>query len=357
MEPGQIIGEYEVVDLIGSGGMGSVYRVRHTISDRAEAMKILLPDLRSAPDLAERFIREIKIQASLSHVNIASFYNAHRFENQLLMFMELVEGNSLHDRLQQGPIDLPEALHYITQVLGALAYAHERGVIHRDIKPRNILLTGERVVKLTDFGIATAAGDKHLTKTGAAIGSLLYMSPEQVKGGHGDARSDLYATAVMLYELVTGRRPFNGESDFAIMAAHVHQTPSPAIEVKPSTPMLLSRAIMKALEKEPGNRFQTAQEFRAVLEIVRSGGSTRALDPTPTSTKSFDAAAVLWDPALLDKIRKEFATYIGPMARILVERMAKRTQTVDELFGLLAAEIPSEKDRAKFLQWRRGAGW
>lgn len=341
MEPGQIVGDYEIVELIGSGGMGSVYRVRHLISDRAEAMKVLLADLRNAPDLAERFIREIKIQASLSHPNIASLYTAQRLDNQLLMFMELVEGISLHDRMEQSPIDLSEALDYIAQVLGALAYAHEKGVIHRDIKPRNLLLTHGRVIKLTDFGIATAAADKHLTKTGAAIGSLLYMSPEQINGGHGDARSDLYAAGVLLYELVTGRQPFDRDSQFAIMAAHMHQTPPAPIEVKADVPVLLSRAIMKALEKDPDRRFQTAQEFRVTIEMVRSG----AVVPT------LEAAEL--DPELLARIKKEFAVYIGPMARILVDRLSKRAQTVDELYKLLAAEIPSEPDRAKFLASRK----
>jgi serine/threonine protein kinase len=338
MEPGQIVGDYEVVELIGSGGMGTVYRVRHLISDRAEAMKVLLSDLRNAPDLADRFIREIKIQASLSHPNIASLYTAQRLDNQLLMFMELVEGISLHDRMEQGPMELSEALDYIAQVLAALAYAHEKGVIHRDIKPRNLLLTRDRVIKLTDFGIATAAGDKHITKTGAAVGSLLYMSPEQINGGHGDARSDLYATGVLLYELVTGRRPFDRESEFAIMAAHMHQTPAAPIEIKPDLPVLLSRATMKALEKDPDRRFQTAQEFRTMIEMAPM--------PVPSS----------WDPELLARIKKEFAVYIGPMARILVDRISKRAQTVDELYSLLAAEIPTPPDRAKFLASRKRMG-
>jgi serine/threonine protein kinase len=337
MQAGQIVGDYEIVELIGSGGMGSVYRVRHLISDRAEAMKVLLADLGNAPDLAERFIREIKIQASLTHPNIASLYTAQRQENQLLMFMELVDGISLYDRMAQGPMALSEALDYIAQVLGALTYAHEKGVIHRDIKPRNLLLTRDRVIKLTDFGIASAIGDKHITKTGAVVGSLLYMSPEQVNGGHGDARSDLYATGVLLYELVTGRRPFDRDSEFAIMAAHMHQTPPAPIEVKPDVPLLLSRAIMKALEKDPDRRFQTAQEFRTMIEMAPSH------TPAPSSL----------DPELLAGIKKEFAVYIGPMARILVDRISKRAQTIDELYTLLAAEIPSAPDRAKFLASRK----
>lgn len=332
--------------------MGTVYHVRHMIADRAEAMKVVLPDLRSSPELGERFLREIKIQASLSHPNIASLYTAQRVGNEFLMFMELVEGTSLYDRLREGPIERGEAIHYISQVLAALAYAHERGVIHRDIKPRNILLTRDRVVKLTDFGIATSTSEKQITKTGSVVGSLHYMSPEQVKGGSGDARSDIYSTGVMLYELAVGKLPFDADSDYGIMAAHIHQAPAPPVEVKPNVPAPLSRAILKALEKDPANRFQTAHEFRAALE---AGDETRAVAmfDAPQMARAAVNPGVAWDPALLEQVRKEFATYIGPMARILVSSMAKRAQNVDELYQLLAAEIPASADRAKFLGSRR----
>lgn len=339
MEIGQTIGDYEIIGLIGSGGMGTVYRVRHAISDRVEAMKVILPDLKNAPELLERFQREIKIQASLSHPNIASLYTAQRAGDQFLMFLEFVEGISLHDRMRQGDLELQEAVGYIRQVLSALAYAHERGVIHRDVKPRNILLTRDKMVKLTDFGIATSEREKHITRTGAAIGSLYYMSPEQVKGARGDARSDIYSTGVMLYELAVGKRPFDADSDYGIMAAHLHHSPAPPSELKPELPAAISRAIMKALEKDPADRFQTAGEFRSALESTGEPPANGASSP--------------WDATLLDRIRRDFAVYIGPMARILVERMARRARTADELYAMLAAEIPSERERAQFMASRR----
>ncbi len=339
--------------IIGSGGMGAVYRVRHTISDRDEAMKVLLPDLGNTPEAAERFIREIKIQARLSHPNIAALYTAQRLGNQFLMFIELIEGSSLHDRLSEGPIELAEGLDYIKQVLGALEYAHEHGVTHRDIKPRNILLTREGRVKLTDFGIATSKGDKQITKTGSALGSLLYMSPEQIRGEAADKRSDLYSTGVMLYEIAVGRRPIEADSEYGIMVAHLHNVPTPPIELKPDVPPALSRIVMKSLEKDPAHRFQSAAEFRTALESMDAPPepSPARKEVTTTSLRAFDAAPITAE--ILDKARRDFAVFIGPMARILVDRLAKRARNVEQLYQLLASEIPVEEDRSKFLASRR----
>src|SRR5580692_9311258 len=173
-EVGERIGDYEVVARIGAGGMGAVYKVRNVITDRMEAMKVLLPDLRTAPDLAERFNREIKVHASLVHPNIAALHTAARVENQLVMIMEFVDGVSLSVRLRQGPIGTHESVSCIVQVLSALGYAHERGIIHRDIKPANIMVTANRTVKLMDFGIAATTSStslqNRLTAAGTALG-------------------------------------------------------------------------------------------------------------------------------------------------------------------------------------------
>ena len=182
LDIGSRIGDYEIVSALGAGGMGKVFKVRNVISDRVEAMKVLLPDLEHEPELADRFMREIKVQASLQHPNIAALHTALRVDNQLLMLMELVEGITLDQRLQQGPVPLRDGVDYIGQVLGALGYAHQHGVIHRDIKPANMMLTAKGTVKLMDFGIAKAAADRKLTMTGTTMGSLYYMSPEQIKG-------------------------------------------------------------------------------------------------------------------------------------------------------------------------------
>ena len=178
LQIGSTVGDYQVIGILGAGGMGKVYKVRNVISDRVEAMKVLLPDLANAPDLADRFLREIKVQASLEHPNIAALHTALRVENQLLMLMEFVEGETLEQKLkEQGRLPVASAVDYISQVLSALEYAHAHGVIHRDIKPANMMLTPAGVVKLMDFGIAKASSDHKLTMTGTTLGiALLHVA-------------------------------------------------------------------------------------------------------------------------------------------------------------------------------------
>ncbi|MGA2328683.1 MAG: protein kinase [Bryobacteraceae bacterium] len=267
---GDTVGDYQIIGILGAGGMGKVYKVRNVISDRTEAMKVLLPNLAEAPELADRFIREIKLLASLNHPHIAGLHTALRMENQLLMMMEFVEGHTLEERLREGPITLWEAVDYMSQALSALGYAHERGVVHRDIKPANMMVTPQGQVKLMDFGIAKAMADRKLTMTGTTLGSLFYMSPEQVKGiSTLDGRSDLYSVGVSLYEIVTGTRPFKGDSDYSIMVAHLEQQPVPPIQLDPTLPPGLDEVILTAIQKDPADRFQTAQAFRGALESVK----------------------------------------------------------------------------------------
>jgi len=392
VEIGHTVNGYEVIALVGRGGMGKVFKVRNVISDRVEAMKVLLDDATAAPELSERFLREIKVVASLEHPNIAGLRTAFQVDNQLVMVMELVEGSTLDERLRGGRLNPSYAADCICQVLAALSYAHKQGVIHRDIKPGNILITPAGVVKLTDFGIASKAGDARLTATGMALGSLYYMSPEQVRAAPLDARSDLYSVGATLYECVTGNRPFLGDSFFAIMQAHLELRPVPPIKLSPDIPAELSRIIEKALEKAPGNRFQTAEEFRKALLEVQSAVAQpapgyRLVTPAPvpvyvapspapvhssqglparSAAESMQTAPAAEAPASaesrgasrpiksldapeLEKLKKELAVYIGPMARIIVARAAKNSGSLRQLYETVAAEIPSLADREKFL--------
>ena len=270
------IGDYQILDELGHGGMGRVYRVRNVISDRIEAMKVLLPDLAGRQELAARFLREIKLMASLNHPNIAGLRTAFTADNQLIMIMEYVEGTTVAQLLEKSPISAADAVNYVGQVLDALSYAHQQHIIHRDIKPSNMMITPQGVIKLMDFGIARAGDEHTLTMTGTTLGSLGYMSPEQVKGEPTDARSDLYSVGVSLYEMVTGQRPFRAESDYSIMAAHVKEMPKAPIELQPGLPTALNDIIFMAIAKDPAKRFQTAAAFHNALNTVQIA----ALSPT-----------------------------------------------------------------------------
>ncbi len=314
-EIGSRVGEYEILAVLGAGGMGQVYKVRNVISDRLEAMKVLLPNLEGNPDLADRFIREIKVQASLDHPNIAALHTAQRVENQLLMLMEFVEGTTLAGLLKNGALPPDQVVDYVAQILSALSYAHSRGIIHRDVKPANIILTPQGVVKLMDFGIAKLAVDQRLTKTGFTVGSLYYMSPEQIKGALDlDPRSDLYSLGVVLYEMLTGGPPFKGDSDYSVMAAHLEKMPAPLFEVDPSVPPLLSEITLKALEKDPAKRFQSADAFRRALTSVKP-----SQEPAPAPVAAAPPQAVpVAAPVAAQKSHRGLYMALGSVLTILI---------------------------------------
>ncbi|MFZ0970570.1 MAG: serine/threonine-protein kinase [Candidatus Acidiferrales bacterium] len=297
----QRIGDYEVLGVLGNGGMGKVYKVRNVISDRVDAMKILLPNLAGQKDLTERFLREVKVLASLNHPNIAALRTAFMDNDRLVMIMEYVEGETLASRCARGPVPIADSLHYVDSVLAALGYAHQHNVIHRDIKPGNIMITPDGTVKLMDFGIAHSENNADLTKTGTALGSVRYMSPEQIQGGPIDARSDIYSLGVTLYELVTGEPPFKTDSDVSLLAAHLNQIPRRPIELRPDLPQGLNDIIVMALAKDPAKRFQTADAFRnalhSVSDKISATSATTAPISAPPPAAMAAAAAVAAAPA------------------------------------------------------------
>jgi serine/threonine-protein kinase len=269
-DAGQLVGDYEVLAQLGAGGMGRVYKVRNVISNREEAMKILLPDFASDPDLARRFMAEIRTLATLEHPGIAQLRTAFQSNNQFVMVMEYVEGTTLEKLAAATRIPIDKTLDYAAQVLEALSYAHSRGVIHRDIKPANIMITTHGLVKLMDFGIAKSTDDMQLTRPGTTMGSVYYMSPEQVRGGTIDARSDIYSFGVTLYEMLTGHKPFQADTSYSVLNAQLNQAPTPPVEVNPAISPELNNIILHALAKLPEERFQSAADFRDALRAVRS---------------------------------------------------------------------------------------
>jgi len=283
LEVGSRIGDYEILAILGAGGMGRVYKVRNIISAREEAMKVLLPDFASDHDLAARLVAEIRTLAGLEHPNIAQLRTAFRDGNQFVMVMEYVEGTTLEKLATLGKLSIDQVIDYSTQALAALSYAHSRGVTHRDIKPANIMITDHGVVKLMDFGIAKSAGDMQLTRPGTTMGSVYYMSPEQVRGTSVDARSDIYSFGVTLYEMLTGRKPFQAETSYSVLNAQLNEAPMPPVLVNPSLPQALNNIVLRAMVKAPEGRFQSAEEFRQALKSIRepSAAAQPTAQPAP----------------------------------------------------------------------------
>jgi len=371
-EAGQRIGDYEIVARLGVGGLGMVYEVQHLISQRREAMKILLPDQSGAAEMVERFRREVQTLATLNHVNIAALHTAFYYENQLAMVMELVHGETLRQRQQNAPITQSEALNFTAQTLHALVYAHRLGVVHRDIKPSNIMITDAGVVKLLDFGIALTSNASHLTLTGYLLGSLSYMSPEQVKGSVATGRSDIYSVGVTLYELLTGVLPITGSTNYEIMLAHMQRVPVPPHELAPQVPMLISNAVMRALAKEPEDRFATAEEFLHAMQLApaitaqTSGATAAATMPLPIPAQPAPSMTVSRPPTAslqprqpsgsgqqslpLEELSRKLAVYIGPVAKFVVKKLAAQYDDLDTIYREAAKQISSDTDRAAFLR-------
>jgi eukaryotic-like serine/threonine-protein kinase len=285
----QRIGDYEILAPIGAGGMGRVFKVRNVISNREEAMKVLLPDFASQPELAARFLAEIRTLATLEHPNITQLRTAFDYQGHFVMVMEYVEGATLETMASGGRIPLEQMLDYASQTLAGLSYAHSHGVTHRDIKPANIMVTTHGVAKLMDFGIAKSTEDIQLTRPGTTMGSVYYMSPEQVQGGPIDARSDIYSFGVTLYEMFTGRKPFVSESSYTVLNAQINENPVPLIEVNPDLPVELNDIVLKAMAKDPAARFQNADAMRNALRGLR--GAQAAAAPVSAAAVPVMAAA------------------------------------------------------------------
>ena len=373
-ELGQRVGDYEILRILGKGGLGQVYEACHVISQRCEALKVLLTDERAGGEMGERFRREIQLLGALSHPNIASLHNAFYHDSQLVMVMELVKGQTLRDKSARTRIPVLQVLQYTRQVLSALEYAHRRGVVHRDVKPTNIMITEDDQVKLLDFGIAISDRSAELTAPGYMVGSVNYMSPEQIAGDKATTKSDIYAVGVMLYEILTGRLPAQGENNFEIMRAHMNEKPVPPAEIDPRLPESLSDAVLKALEKGPSDRFPHARDFLAAFDAVPLvsidellSSPTRTMQvpssrssqpslgpsssqPSPSRSSPSQARPSQVTNFSLDDVSKKLAIYIGPIASVVVHKLAGKCASLDELYKEAATHITSDTDRQRFLR-------
>jgi eukaryotic-like serine/threonine-protein kinase len=283
---GREIEGFQIIEKLGEGGMGEVYRATDTSLGRVVALKLLHTELTKEPQLTERFLSEARTQAQLNHPNLATLYRLFQFEGSYCMVMEYVDGETFAQMIRRvGPIAQERAIPLFKQALAGLSHAHHAGIIHRDIKPSNLMVNKDGIVKVMDFGIAKILGGRGLTATGVRLGTLYYMSPEQIRNQPLDIRTDIYALGITLYEMLTGRVPFDSNSDYDLMQQHIQQPPPLLRQFFPYLSPTVEDAVLQSLEKDPSRRFQTVEAFSRALDegmkaVTGAGGATVALPPT-----------------------------------------------------------------------------
>src|SRR5437870_5307594 len=269
MVGGDLIADrYELEELVGSGGMSSVFKARDRLLDRNVALKILHEHHLEDAEYVERFRREARAVAQLSHPNIVTVIDRVEADGRQFIVFEYVDGENLKELLErEGPLPVAEALELALGIARALSFAHERGLVHRDVKPQNVLLNGDGLPKVTDFGIARSLDvQKGVTQTGTVLGTSNYIAPEQASGNHVDQHSDVYSLGVVLYEMLSGQLPFPGDSFVAVALKHVNELPPSVLDVRGDIPLRVAEAVDRALEKDPERRFPTMDAFAAELE-------------------------------------------------------------------------------------------
>jgi hypothetical protein len=367
----QSIGRYRVDGLLGSGAMGEVYRAYDPVIDRPVAIKVVRTELAAgsgSDQWLQRFRREARAAGRRFHPNIVAILDFGEDDGMPFLAMEYVDGRSLDAVLKtSGPLDPARGVAIIIQVLSALGFAHQNGIVHRDIKPSNIMVLSGGEVKVADFGIARIDASE-FTIVGDLLGTPAYMAPEQFAGAPVDKRTDLFAAGVILFEMLTGVKPFRGKSITEIISFMENRGPEDIRALNPAVPDSLKRVITKGLAFDPARRYEDAFEFsRAITEAfpVRLDQT-----PLPAPLLSTGAAAnprsgtaapadATWPPDLLREIERDLATFIGPMAAIVLRRAMGQANDVTTLYELLGQQVVNPRDRAEFLargQRRAAAG-
>jgi serine/threonine-protein kinase len=305
-----VAGRYELEELVGSGGMSSVFKARDTLLERRVALKVLHPHFTDDEEYVERFRREARAVAQLSHPNIVTIIDRGEDEGRQFIVFELVEGRTLKEILdEEGRLPVRRALEIAIQVARGLAFAHEHGLVHRDVKPQNVILNGDGRAKVTDFGIARSLDVQGVTQSGTVLGTSNYIAPEQASGRPVDGTTDVYSLGVVLFEVLSGEVPFPGESFVAVAMQHVNEPPPSLLEVRPDVPARVAHAVERALEKDPAARFPTMDAFAAELQACLA-----ELGPGPDA----DATLVRQEPVLRASRERVFRPRLLPGALILL---------------------------------------
>lgn len=333
----RIVGPYAIQGLLGSGGIGQVYAALDQDLGRRVALKALRPEFSEDPDLLERFRNEAANLARLNHPNITTLYSLYRDTNSqrqsVFMVMEMVNGETLETILARaGRFNTRGCLAVMAQAVAGLSYAHTVGIIHRDIKPSNMMLNDTGLLKITDFGIARVQGSQRLTRHGAVVGTLNYIAPEQIKGHESDERSDLYSLACVLYELLSGRKPFVGLTEYELIRAQLEVEPEPLSASIPDLEPSIDRAVMRALAKNPDDRFASMVEFAEVL------GTAAIQDAAMAIVRE----QVLANVPLSDSYAQDAPLYLDPF-----EDSPGATQSARTLPGLVAEQTPKVQTRTR----------